>query len=90
MTSREESDALLNIEELMASDLTKQPPERLAEGVRRGELVYDQVQRWVGLLVLELRNRGMSWAEVVALTEVDQNTVRRRADVARRDAAGDG
>lgn len=77
---------MLNIEELMASDLTAQPPERLAEGVRRGEFIYDQAQRWVGLLVLELRSRGLSWAEVVAITEVDQMTVRRRAEVARRDA----
>lgn len=78
MTSREESAALIDLRELLASDLSKLPPEKLAEGVRAAELVFDEAQRWSGRLIAELRRRDMSWSEVSELTDVAPTTLRNR------------
>lgn len=80
VTSREEQNALNDLQELLASDLSKASQERLIEGVQHAELVFDEAQKWSGRLVAELKRRGdLSWPALARLTGVSKGTLIRRA-----------
>jgi hypothetical protein len=78
VTSREESNALDHVRELLAADLSKVPVDELAQGVREAEMLFDESQRWVGRLASELRRRELSWADISRLTGLPSTTVRNR------------
>lgn len=91
MTSREGSDALIHVRELLGSDLSKVPEEELVAGVREAELLFDEAQEWSGRLVAELRRRSdppPSWAVLARLTKVPPTTLRNR--VAKLEASRPG
>lgn len=81
MTSREGRDALDDLRELLASDISKATVERLAAGVRAAELLFDEAQQWSGRLIAELRRREeppASWAQLSRLTGLPPTTLRNR------------
>lgn len=72
-----------NLQELLASDLSKADLEELYQGIKESELVFDQAQKWTGRLVAEVRRRpDVSWAKVVEATGVPKATLDRRASKA--------
>jgi len=77
--SREERRALIDLEQLLASDLTKSDMETLIKGVQQAEHVYDEAQKWSGQLVAELKRRGLSWPVLAKMTGVPQTNLTRRA-----------
>lgn len=79
VTSSEEHNALKNLTELLASDLSKVDPEELLAGVRDAEMAFDKSQEWSGKLVAELKRRDLSWPVLAKLTGVPQTTLIRRA-----------
>lgn len=78
MTSREESKALIELQELLARDLSKVTPDELFEGIKAAELTFDQAQTWSGRLAAEARRRNISWSKLVEATEVPKATLDRR------------
>jgi hypothetical protein len=77
---------LESLRELLARDLSTVGSERLLDGVREAELLFDQAQVWCGLLIAELRRRPdgargepRSWAELAQLTGIAPTTLRNRA-----------
>ncbi|MBW0090511.1 hypothetical protein I4I73_21340 [Pseudonocardia sp. KRD-184] len=83
MTSREESEALMNLQELLARDLSKVSLDELYQGIKESELVFDQAQVWTGRLVAEVRRRpNVSWSKVEEATGVPKATLDRRASKA--------
>lgn len=82
VTSREESNALKNLTDLLASDLTEAEEDALIGGIRDAEIAYANAQKWTGQLVAELRRRGMSWPKIATATGLPQtNLVRRVRDL---------
>lgn len=80
MPSREETTALQNLTDLLASDLTKADLETLIAGVRDAEAAFDNAQRWSGQLIVEIRQRfDLSWPAMSRLTGVPHPTLIRRA-----------
>lgn len=80
VTSREENNALQNLVDLLASDLTTVDQETLIAGVRDAEMAFDKAQAWSGELVAELKRRGdLSWPALEKLTGVPRPTLIRRA-----------
>jgi hypothetical protein len=85
VTSREEQNALIDLQKLLASDLSKADRDTLIQGVRDSELVFDEAQTWTGRLVAELRRRSaesgdeLSWPQLEKLTGVPKGTLIRRA-----------
>lgn len=67
-----------HVRDLLAKDLSKVHPSDIADGVRDGEMLFDESQRWVGRLVAELRRRGTSWADCARLTGLPSTTLRYR------------
>ena len=86
IAGREETAALEHLRRLLAEDLSKVKPEELAQGVREGELLFDESQQWVGRLVAELRRRNLSWADIHRLTGLAPTTLRNR--VTKHEEAG--
>ena len=90
VTSREGRDALEDLRQLLDSDLSKASVQRLANGVRSAELLFDEAQEWSGRLVAELRRRDdprtASWAQLAKLTAVAPTTLRNR--VAKAEESG--
>jgi hypothetical protein len=80
VTSREENNALQNLTDLLASDLSKADEETLLAGIRDAEMTYDKAQEWSGRLIAELKSRDtMSWPAIARATEVPHPTLIRRA-----------
>jgi hypothetical protein len=80
VTSREENNALQNLVDLLASDLTTADQETLIAGVKDSEWTHDQTAEWTGKLVAELKRRGdLSWPALARLTGVPHPTLIRRA-----------
>lgn len=81
VTSREETTALQNLTDLLASDLTAADEETLLAGVRDAEMTFDNAQSWSGRLIAELRARDPqpSWPALERLTGVPKGTLIRRA-----------
>lgn len=70
----------MNLQQLLAGDLSKEDPATLVAGVREAELVFDKAQEWSGRLIAELRRRGdLSWPVLEKLTGVPKGTLIRRA-----------
>lgn len=67
-----------HVRELLARDLSKVEVDEIADGVREGELLFDESQQWVGRLVAELRRRGFSWADCSRITGLAPTTLRNR------------
>ena len=67
-----------HVRDLLARDLSKVAPDEIAEGIREGELLFDECQTWVGRLVAELKRRELSWADISRLTGVPPTTLRNR------------
>lgn len=70
---------MINLQELLARDLSKVDAEELVAGIRDAELTYRKSQEWSGRLVAEMKRRDVSWSQLVALTGVAQTTLTRRA-----------
>jgi hypothetical protein len=80
VTSREEQNALNDLQKLLASDLSEASQERLIEGVQSAELAFDKAQEWSGRLVATLKRRhNLSWPVLEKLTGVPKGTLIRRA-----------
>jgi hypothetical protein len=84
VTSREEQNALIDLQKLLASDLSKADRDTLLQGVHDAELAFDRAQEWSGRLIAELRRRidddeEMSWPQLEKLTGVPKGTLIRRA-----------
>lgn len=80
VTSREEQNALIDLQNLLASDLSKAGQESLIEGVLSAELAFDKAQEWSGRLVAALKqHHGLSWPVLEKLTGVPKGTLIRRA-----------
>ncbi|QJY46632.1 hypothetical protein [Pseudonocardia broussonetiae] len=79
MTSREETAALKNLTDLLASDLSKVENEEIAAGIREAEMLFARSPQWSGRLVAEMKRRGVSWSELAKMTDVPQSTLGRRA-----------
>lgn len=80
MTSREEQTALIDLQKLLASDLSKVDQETLIRGVMDAEMVFDEAQKWSGRLIAELKRRlNLSWPVLEKLTGVPKGTLIRRA-----------
>jgi hypothetical protein len=80
VTSREEQNALIDLQELLASDLSAAGRETLIRGVQNAELVFDEAQHWSGRLVAALRqHHDLSWPVLEKLTGVPKATLIRRA-----------
>lgn len=80
VTSREEQNALVDLQNLLASDLSKAAKETLIKGVREAEMIYDEAPQWSGRLIAELKRRlELSWPELEKLTGVSKGTLIRRA-----------
>lgn len=77
MTSREERIVLMNLSELLASDLAAADDEALVAGLQDAEQVAGDAGRWAGLIVRELKRR-YSWSRVVELTGLKQTTLHNR------------
>lgn len=78
-----------DLRELLSSDLSKADDDRLADGVRAAELLFDEAQQWSGRLVAELRRRQdppPSWATLSRLTGVPPTTLRNRVAKAEESA----
>lgn len=78
-----------DLRELLAGDLSRASAERLADGVRAAELLFDEAQQWSGRLVAELRRREdppPSWATLSRLTGVPPTTLRNRVAKAEESA----
>ena len=69
----------MDLQQLLASDLSKTDMDTLLAGVKDAELVFDQAQEWSGRLVAELKRRGLSWPVLAKMTGVPQTTLIRRA-----------
>lgn len=70
---------MINLQELLARDLSKVDEEELVAGIRDAELAFRKSQEWSGRLVAEMKRRDVSWSQLVALTGVAQTTLTRRA-----------
>jgi hypothetical protein len=80
VTSREEQNALIDLQKLLASDLSRADQETLIDGVRSAELAFDKAQEWSGRLVAALKqHHGLSWPALERLTDVPKGTLIRRA-----------
>lgn len=79
VTSGEENTALKNLQELLASDLSTAELDALVGGIRDAEMTFDRAQEWSGLLIAELKRRGVSWSQLVEMTRLPQTTLYRRA-----------
>ena len=69
---------MIDLEQLLASDLTKSDLETLIKGVQQAEHVYDEAQKWSGQLVAELKRRGLSWPVLARMTGLPQTNLARR------------
>lgn len=69
---------MIDLEQLLASDLTKSDLETLIKGVQQAERVYDEAQQWSGQLVAELKRRGLSWPVLAKMTGLPQTNLARR------------
>jgi hypothetical protein len=78
VTSREESAALSQLNELSATDLSKVSDEELLAGVRTSEMAFERSPLWSGRFIAELKRRH-SWSEIVKMTGLPQTTLHRRA-----------
>lgn len=80
VTSREEQNALIDLQKLLASDLSQQDQEALIAGVKSAELTFDEAQAWSGRLVAALKqHHQLSWPVLERLTGVPKGTLIRRA-----------
>lgn len=79
VTSREERLLLINLAELMASNLDDQTDDDLVAGVRDAEAAADRAVEWSGQLLAVLKSRK-SWAELVQLTGMPQTTMYQRVN----------
>lgn len=71
---------MTNLQELLASDLSKATPESLTQGIQDAELAFGQAQAWSGRLVAALKtHHGLSWSDLVKVTGLKQTTLHRRA-----------
>lgn len=73
---------MIDLQKLLASDLSKVELETLLQGVRDSEItISDQVRwEWTGKLVAQIkRQHKLSWPELERLTGVSKGTLIRRA-----------
>jgi hypothetical protein len=80
MTRRELIVLLQGLVELLEQDLAEVEPAAVAAGVRDAEAGAASCLRWSGLLLAELRRRGVTWSQLARSTGVPQTTVVRRVD----------
>lgn len=78
VTSREEQNALDNLQELLASDLSQVTDEELFAGIKAAELTFDVAQQWSGRLVAEARSRNIPWSKLTEATGRAKSTLDRR------------
>jgi hypothetical protein len=78
VTSREEQNALDNLQELLAKDLSKVSNDDLFEGIRAAELTFDKAQEWSGRLVAEAKRREIPWSQLTEATGRPKSTLDRR------------
>lgn len=79
MTSREEREALINLEKRLTGDLSQLTNEDLASLALDAELVTEKGPEWSGRLIALMKRRGLSWTDIVKLTGIPQTTLFRRA-----------
>jgi 8-oxo-dGTP pyrophosphatase MutT (NUDIX family) len=77
MTCREERIRLMNLSELLASDLHQADDESLVAGLHDAETVTSDGARWAREIIAELKRR-YSWSQVVDLTGMKQTTLHNR------------
>lgn len=70
---------MIDLQKLLASDLSKAKPDELFGGIKESELVFDSAQTWTGRLVAEARRRNIPWSQLEAETGVSKATLDRRA-----------
>lgn len=70
---------MINLQELLARDLSKVDAEEIVAGIKDAELTFRMSQEWSGRLVAEMKRRDVSWSQLVALTGLAQTTLTRRA-----------
>ncbi len=71
---------MIDLQKLLASDLSKVDQETLIKGVTDSEMMLDEARKWSGRLIAELKRRGgLSWPALEKLTGVSKGTLIRRA-----------
>lgn len=71
---------MIDLQKLLASDLSKADREALIQGVRNAELAFDNAQQWSGRLIAVLKqHHDLSWPVLERLTGVPKGTLIRRA-----------